>query len=144
MPACRLAWRRSRWLLAALVALAMTAACAPWLSSLPNAACAALDAAVLAYLGWLLWREGRRAAVELAWVGTAPGWEAIGADGSRRLRHVAARIRGGLALLTVEDPVSGRRQRYLWWPDTLSAHDRRALRLVAASARKEPTGGARA
>jgi hypothetical protein len=45
------------------------------------------------------------------------------------LRHVSASFRSGLVVLTLID-AGDRRRRYIWWPDTLDAHGRRALRLA--------------
>jgi toxin CptA len=126
---CRLEWRRSRWLPVALCVLAVAAIAALLLSSLQPIGCAIGSMLVLAYVGWLLRRETRRPDCELTWAGGDALWQ-VECDGrTESLRHVGATYRGGLVVLTLADAKSLRR-RYVWWPDTLDAHGRRALRLA--------------
>jgi hypothetical protein len=59
----------------------------------------------------------------------------------RRLEFVQVQWRGPLAFLHARD-VEGRTHRCAWWPDTLAAKDRRALRL-AMDAMRHPARGAK-
>jgi toxin CptA len=126
---CRLEWRRSRWLPVALCVLAGAAIVALWLSSLPPIGCATGSVLVLTYIGWLLHREAHRPDCELSWAGGDALWQLEYGGRIESLRHVGASFRGGLVVLTLID-ADDRRRRYIWWPDTLDAHGRRALRLA--------------
>jgi hypothetical protein len=126
---CRLEWRRSRWLPAALCALAFAAIAALWLSDIPRIACGIGSGLVLAYVGWLLYREVRRPNCVLTWPGGDAPWHVERDGRAESLRHVGASFRGGLVALTLAD-ADNRNRRYLWWPDTLDARSRRALRLA--------------
>lgn len=130
---CRLAWRRSPLLLATLVVLAVLAAISPWLSNLPTMWCALVDGAVVAFAAFTLWRQFRRAPVELVWAGGDAPWQVVGDGKSRSMHHVEASLRGPIAALTLANAASARRQRFVWWPDTLDAAGRRSLRLALAS-----------
>lgn len=55
---------------------------------------------------------------------------------SDEYRFVTLSFRAGLVVLCVADE-RGRKSRWIWWPDTLGARGRRALRL-AASVPREP------
>ena len=126
---CRLEWRRSRWLPVALCVLAVAATIALWLSALPLNACGIGSVLVLAYAGWLLRREVHRSGCVLSWPGGDAPWQ-LECDGrTESLRHVGASFRGGLVVLTLAD-AGGKPHRHLWWPDTLDARGRRALRLA--------------
>ncbi len=126
---CRLEWRRSRWLPAALCVLAAAAIASLWLSVLPLIACGIGCVVVLAYCGWLLRAEQSRSDCMLTWQGGDADWQVGCNDHIESLRHVGASIRGGLVVLTLVD-ASGKRRRYVWWPDTLGTRGRRALRLA--------------
>jgi len=79
------------------------------------------------------WREARRTRRTLA-IDSA----GMTLDG-RPLRQVMLRWRGPLAFLWARD-LAGRVHRLAWWPDTLDAAGRRALRLaVAAHSPRAPT-----
>lgn len=126
---CRLEWRRSRCLPAALCVLAVAAIAALWLSELPRFACGIGSTSMLGYAGWLLYRELRRPGCVLSWPGGDAPWQ-VECDGrSESLRHVGASFRGGLVVLTLAGANYGL-SRYVWWPDTLDARGRRALRLA--------------
>lgn len=126
---CRLEWRRSRWLPAALCLLAAATTAALWLSQLPAIASMVGTAAVMVHVAWLLRREWNRPACTLTWQGGARDWQIETSGSAESLRHVGASFRGGLVVLTLADPGNALR-RYIWWPDTLDARGRRALRLA--------------
>jgi toxin CptA len=125
----RLVWRRSRWLPTGLCLLAIAAIAATWLSDLPQVACIVTSAVVTAYAGWLLHRESKRPDCILTHSGDATEWRVECLGRAETLRHVAASFRGGLVVLTLADS-GGKLRRYVWWPDTLDARGRRALRLA--------------
>jgi toxin CptA len=121
---CRLEWRPSRWLTLALFALGLLAALGvvasemPLVFSIPLALAAAGEGARLAR------RESRRAS----------RWLVVTGDGCATLDGVAIggihlRWRGPLAFVRFQVG-NGRRQRLVWWPDTLPPHERRELRLA--------------
>jgi toxin CptA len=113
----------------ALCVLALAAVAALWLSDMPRIACGIGSALVLAYAGWLLHREASRPACVLSWPGGDTPWQ-VECDGcNESLRHVGASFRGGLVALTLAEE-TGRTRRYVWWPDTMDARGRRALRLA--------------
>lgn len=129
---CRLPWRPSGWLRAGLLALAAAAMASLWLSALPMIACAAGTALIAAYAAWRLWRESARKPFVLTWNAGQDAWQRSDGSRTQRLRHIGASLRGPLAVLTLADE-DDRRQRIVWWPDTLDAGGRRALRLLAQS-----------
>jgi toxin CptA len=86
---------------------------------------------IVAYAVWLLRRESRRLRCKLTWPGGDADWRIECEGREESLRHVDASIRGGIAVLTLADG-NGRR-RYVWWPDTLDAKGRRALKLALAA-----------
>jgi toxin CptA len=127
-PECRLTWRPSRWVVAVLVALGPLGALAIWAADVPDVfrvplgACACL----VAMAGAL--REHRR----------PPRVFIIRSDASASLDdmpipHHHIHWRGTLAFLRARD-IEGRVHRLAFWPDTLSAQGRRALRLASPSA----------
>ena len=124
---CRLEWRPSRWLLAALVALSVLAPLSilgsdmprPW--AWPAAALAALYAALL------LRREARRPPCAL--LIPPQGSVAASIDG-QPVAALQVDWRGPLAFVRWRD-AHGRVGRLAWWPDTLPAPARRELRLAA-------------
>ena len=124
-PDCRLTWRPSRWVVAMLIAMgplggmALLVSDVHGASRLPFVACACLWASICAY------REHRR----------PPRVFIIRSDGSATLdampltnHHV--HWRGTLAFLRARD-AHGRVHRLAFWPDTLDARGRRALRLAS-------------
>jgi toxin CptA len=113
----------------ALCVLAIAAIAALWLSDMPRIACGIGSACVIAYAGWLLLRESRRPNSVLSWLGGDAPWQ-VECDGrNESLRYVGASFRGGLVVLTLAD-ADNKTRRHLWWPDTLDARGRRALRLA--------------
>ncbi|HEY5850715.1 MAG TPA: protein YgfX [Lysobacter sp.] len=130
---CRLEWRPSRRLAAALVVLGV-------LSGLSLIACE-LVLAVSVPLALLAVGEGvRLARGELS---RPARWLEIGSEGAATLdgqaiTAVHVEWRGPLAFLRFHD-ADGRLRRLAWWPDTLPATARRELRLavpVKAAAQK--------
>ncbi|KRB08664.1 hypothetical protein ASD86_04895 [Lysobacter sp. Root690] len=125
MADCELQWRPSRWLASALIVLGVLGGVSAWASELPQSL--SLPAAALA----LLWatasasRELRRPARSLVIRG---GRATLAGEAIADLR---LHWRGWLARLDFTGP-DGRRQRLLWWPDTLDAAGRRELRLAVA------------
>ena len=127
-PTCRIEWRPSRWLLAALILLSLLAACALLATGLrPALAWPLALAAMLHGLAgaWRYWR-------------TAPG--AVAIDANRRVLVDGAVVgqarlqwRGPLAVLSWRD-ARGRHRHRAWWPDTLPPPRRRELRLAADNA----------
>lgn len=126
---CRLEWRPSRWLLAALLILSVLAPLAVLGSELPRV------------LAWPLALVAAAQGLRLAWreAGRAPHWLVLGdpaaaadtLDG-RPLAHCGIAWRGPLAFVHTVDR-DGRHRRLVWWPDTLPAPRRRELRLAAAA-----------
>jgi len=113
----------------ALCVIALAAVAALWLSGMPRLACGIGSAFVIAYAGWLLRRESRRPNTVLNWLGGDAPWQ-VECDGrTESLRFVGAVFRGGLVALTLAD-ADDKPRRYVWWPDTLDARGRRALRLA--------------
>lgn len=129
---CRLEWRPSRWLLAALLLLSLLAPLSVLGSDLPPAL--AWPGAALASAGGL-WRLRREA-------GRAPRLLVLGAAGTpagprdtldgHPLAGCRIAWRGPLAVVEAMDR-QGRGERLVWWPDTLPAPQRRELRLAAAA-----------
>ncbi|MCX7034919.1 MAG: hypothetical protein NT046_13320 [Arenimonas sp.] len=128
---CRIDWRPSRWLAAALVALGVMAALSLCLSALPLAA--KLAGSTLALAEGLRLARGHLAQPPLAldWLGGDEPAYLTGRDGVCRLDGVTVLLRGPLATLAGTDP-QGRLRRLGWWPDTLAADGRRQLRLAAS------------
>lgn len=122
---CELQWRPSRWLALALIVLGVLGGVSALACELPRSL--SLPIAGLA----LLWasasgrRELRRPARLLAIRG---GRATLAGEAIADLR---LHWRGWLARLDFTGP-DGRRQRLLWWPDTLDAAGRRELRLAVA------------
>lgn len=122
---CELQWRPSRWLALALIVLGVLGGMSAWVSELPP--WLSLPVAGLA----LIWAvaSARR---ELR----CPGRVLVIRGGRATLAGEAIadlrlHWRGWLARLDFTGP-DGRRQRLLWWPDTLDAAARRELRLAVA------------
>jgi toxin CptA len=130
---CRLEWRPSRLLCAALVSLGLTGAFAVLASGMPAAVGWLLAPAALAG-GWrVAAREAARPARTVMWDGHA---------GVVRVDGIAVTAptltwRGALACLAWRD-ARGRRQRLLFWPDVLDALKRRELRLAAGPVAASP------
>lgn len=122
---CRLQWRPSRTLAAALVALGLLAGFSVLMSELPAALAVPLAAAagLWAFVGARreLRRPPRRLRIraDRASLDDAP------------ITALSLHWRGWLARLDFTG-ADGRRERLLWWPDTLDAAARRELRLAVA------------
>jgi toxin CptA len=126
---CRLEWRPSRWLIAAILALSALAAFSVVASEMPRTLAWPLAAAVLAHAVWLARREARKPVQAWFWPGTD---QPVTVDGAVARDAVVA-WRGPLAFVHWRD-ADGRRLHLCWWPDTLPAARRRELRLAASSA----------
>ena len=115
---CRVEWRPSRMLAAALVMLGIAAAislalsAAPWFVALPAGLVAVAQGLQSART------ELRRPPRVMVWPDAA--W-----------REHRAIFRGGLVTVSGIDQ-AGRCQRLHWWPDTLSGNARRRLRLASS------------
>ena len=131
---CRFDWAPSRWLTAALLALALLAPLSLLASDLP--AVVALPLALLAGIRGVrgLRRHARRPPRAL--VVPAGAGEARCDEVPMASLHV--RWRGPLAFLRWRDP-DGRVQRLVFWPDTLPVAARRELKL--AMHKREAAGG---
>lgn len=127
---CRLEWRPSRWRSVALLILGVLAIGSLWLSALPWWGFLIASVVLIAYLFVVIRNDVRRASVQLAWAGGAAPVMVIRANQEEECMFVALHARGGLVVLTLKDG-DGRKQRWVWWPDTLDAAGRRALRLAA-------------
>ena len=128
---CRIDWRPSRWLAAALGCLGLMAALSLWLSALPG--WLGLPCALLA-AGWgvfLARQQLQQAPCSIDWLGGDEPAYLTRPDGLIRIQRVTVRMRGPLATLAGTE-ASGRTHRLAWWPDTLHAQDRRQLRLAMA------------
>ncbi|WP_374011755.1 hypothetical protein [Pseudoxanthomonas koreensis] len=124
---CRLEWRPSRWLLAALLTLSLLAPLAVLGSGLPRLLAWPLALAAAIGGGVRAWREAGRAPRQLV-LGTGSGPDVL--DG-QPLQACELAWRGPLAFIHALD-AHGRSHRLVWWPDTLPPPRRRELRLVAA------------
>ncbi|HZH43101.1 MAG TPA: hypothetical protein VEY50_03340 [Lysobacter sp.] len=123
---CRIEWRPSPALAGALIALGLLGGVGVWTSEAPRGL--AMPLALAAPLVGVMQarQELRRPRRDVA-VAT----ECVHVDGVR-VQRAAVRWRGPLATLVWTD-VGGHEQRLLWWPDTLGAADRRALRLAMST-----------
>nr|WP_028919059.1 hypothetical protein [Pseudoxanthomonas suwonensis] len=131
---CRLEWRPSRWLLAALLLLTVLAPLAVLGSELPRPLAWPLALAAAARGLQLARREAGRAPRQLV-LGPAPrqpGAPCLDSLDGQPLEDCQVRWRGPLAFLDALDR-EGRRVRLAWWPDTLPAARRRELRLAMAA-----------
>ena len=131
---CRIDWRPSRWLVAALLLLAALAPAAVLASELPRGAAWLLAAAAALHGAWRAHREWRRPPRSILF--TADGRLMVDeAD----VFDVRLQWRGPLAFLSWRD-AAGRRDRLVWWPDTLPPRWRRELRLAAGRLPAAPAG----
>ncbi|GAB3516506.1 hypothetical protein GCM10027400_30440 [Pseudoxanthomonas daejeonensis] len=132
---CRLEWRPSRWLLAALLIFACLAPLSVLGSDLPPALAWPLAMAAGGYGLWSARREAGRAPRRLVLAaGTASHGPHRPPDTLDGRPMPACRIawRGPLAFIHLVDR-DGRSERLVWWPDTLPPPLRRELRLAAAA-----------
>lgn len=133
---CRIEWRPSRWLIAALLLLGLAAPVAVLASELPAPVAGLLAAAAAVHGLDAALREWRRAPCSLVFTGDGR----LLVDGQPATAP-RLRWRGPLAFLAWRDP-GGRRRRLAWWPDTLPPGARRELRLAAdglSTARPRPS-----
>lgn len=129
----RVEWRPSPMFAAGLAALGVLAGCAVLASEIPRGAAWCLALAAALHGARLAARERARPVATLLWDGHA---------GVVRLDGIATSgatltWRGPLAFVRCRD-ARGRMRRLAFWPDTLDARGRRALRLAAGG------GGSRA
>ncbi|MFA6985959.1 MAG: hypothetical protein WC213_07105 [Arenimonas sp.] len=129
---CRIDWRPSPLLSAALVCLGALAATALWLSALPLACKLPLGLLALGHGGWLARREARRRVFSVEWNLDGSGVVMCLADRSLPLSAVRVNVRGPLASVSGRG-LDGRTRRLLWFPDTLPVVSRRALRLQSGN-----------
>jgi toxin CptA len=123
---CRLEWRPSRWVVAALLLLGVFAAFSVLVSAMPRPMAWPLAVSALACGLWRARLEWFLPGHELFF----PGNELpVMLDGSP-IDNVRLLWRGPLAFLRWQDR-QGRTMRLSWWPDSLSAERRRELRLAA-------------
>jgi len=124
---CRLEWRPSRLLAAALVLIGALAVPAVLASALPRAMAWGMAAVALGDAICMAWRELHR---PRRWLVIPTGEGAVPTLDGEPLVRCLVRWRGPLAILAwrLRD---GRRGRLVWWPDTLALAQRRELRLAA-------------
>jgi toxin CptA len=137
-PAIAFDYVPSRWLAAAIVAVALLALAAvafagvaPWLKL-------ALACAVLGYCAYSLRRHLHASMRRVAWQ-EAGHWRILSADGKERvaeLRHAV--VRGGWLVLTLRTS-DGQRVALILGPDNSDADVRRSLRVRLARARDAVT-----
>lgn len=132
-PPVRLDWRPSRLLIALLVALTCAAASVPWLSSLPSGTRIAASCLALLHGALVARREAGRRPFEFVWPAGDVLARCVYGETAAALEVEALRIQAGLAILRIRD-ADGRRRSLAWWPDTLDATGRRALRLAWSGA----------
>lgn len=123
---CRLEWRPSRLLAAALVSLGLLAAVAIAASEMPARAAWLLAAACLLQGASGAWRSLQAPAQVLVWNGHAG---VVMLDGAV-LAAPGLSWRGPIAILSWR-AADARMRRLVWWPDTLPGPRRRELRLAA-------------
>jgi toxin CptA len=121
---CRFELRPSRWLIGAMLAMAVLAPFAVLVSEMPRWAAWPLAACAAGYGAYLAWREAKLPVRKVV----------VGSDDVVTIDGVAVEAmrvdwRGPLAFIVWRD-AEGRLQRRSLWPDTLSAAQRRELRLA--------------
>lgn len=131
-PPARIDWRPSRLLRAALCLLGACALAALWWSALPAPACLGATATLPLLVAWQVRRERDHGARELVWAAGSAAATLVGDHGAEPVEVRGVDFRGALVALRFVD-ASGRARRLVWWPDTLSSADRRALRIAAAT-----------
>jgi hypothetical protein len=131
-PTIAFDYRPSRWISAASGLVVVLAAMAPWLSSLPAIACAAVSLAVLATGIRALRRHLRPRFIRVAW--RASGWSLVdrAADEHAALLVSQAHLGALLALGFRDGPRS--HFRIVLAPDNLDLQTRRRLILLLARA----------
>ncbi len=124
---CRLEWRPSRWVVAALCLLAALAAVSLIASDLPRSI--AWPSAAIVFVAGLYRARLESRQPPCAIVIAADGRTTV--DG-QPVEDLDVEWRGALAFLRWRD-AAGRMQRRGFWPDTLPAGKRRELRLAVPS-----------
>lgn len=123
---CRLEWRPSRWVIGAVLVLAMLATISVLISEMPLSAALPLVIGVAMHACLLVRRYQRLPRQEFVFPGNDL---AVALDG-QPINDVAVEWRGPLAFISWRDR-TGRLRRLSWWPDTLPPAHRRELRLAA-------------
>ena len=137
---CRLEWRPSRWLLAALLILVLLAPLSVLGSDLPRGFAWPLALAAGACAMRSAWREAGRAPRLLVLAATTAAQMPPDTLDGRPMHACRISWRGPLAFVHVVDR-QGRAERLVWWPDTLPPARRRELRLAVAAraaSRRDP------
>ncbi len=129
---CRLDWRPSRWLVAALAIGGALAGFAVLVSELPRGVAWPLALGALLYGAWRAWQQARTPPQHFVWSAGQ-----ITCDG-QPIAAVVVQWRGPLAFVRWRDG-AGRLHHRSWWPDTLPATQRRELRLAAGDAQAVPS-----
>lgn len=129
---CRLEWRPSRWLRAALLVLALLAPLSVLGSDLPGMIAWPLAVAAGAWGLWSARREAGRAPRQLVLATAAATQVPLDTLDGRPVHACRIAWRGPLAFIHLVDR-DGRSERLAWWPDTLPPTLRRELRLAAAA-----------
>ncbi len=132
---CRFEWRPSRWVTAALCALAVLAPLSIWASNLPAIVAWPLAAVVAGWAAGSAWHHARIPPLPIV----------VPAEGDVTVAGQAVdgfdvRWRGALAFLSWRDG-AGRGHRLALWPDVLDPATRRELRLVVAARAAVRIGG---
>lgn len=123
---CRLEWRPSRWLIAALCFLGLFAAVSLLASDLAPGLAWPSAVVALFYGVWLARRESLKSARDVVIAGDASSVEVDGEP----VEDFRVAWRGAIVFARWRDSEGGVR-RLVWWPDTLPPGPRRELRLAA-------------
>jgi toxin CptA len=127
---CRIDWRPSRWLLAAIAVLTGLAVVSIVLSAIPAWPALGLALVCVGHGVALVRREAFRPGVSVH-LTSEPGLARLNLPhGVESWTQAQVSFRGPLASLSGRDG-AGSKRRLLWWPDTLPAPARRRLHLVA-------------
>ena len=124
---CRIDWRPSRWLGAALWSLSILAPLSLWASDLPAAAAWPLALCTAGGAAWSALRYRRAASLSI--VVPVEGEVTVAGEAVEDFDVI---WRGALAFLSWRDG-AGRVRRLALWPDVLDPATRRELRLVMAA-----------
>ena len=123
---CRLEWRPSRWVIGALVALAVLAAISIFESEMPRLAAWPLVVAVALHATLQVRRYRDLPSHDFVF----PGNDLVVLLDGQPVDAMSIQWRGPLAFILWRDR-TGRQRRLSWWPDTLPPSSRRELRLAA-------------
>lgn len=130
---CRIDWRPSRLLQAALLALGLLAALSLWLSNLSWWAAIAAGAVAMVIAARAARNESLQPDCSITWQAGAKTANVNFATRTESWHSPKASFHGAIGVFSGVDE-AGRRRRLLWWPDTLDARERRRFRLVASEA----------